>query len=202
MRKIDRSFDKWKDNAQKRDDAVALGKKANQARMAYEKDKTNDELKRSYKDANKQYEKALRKNTTYRKGQIKREVGQDISRKYLSEAKRVKKLMDRNPSDRNLKNDYDRLMSKHDVERANARRAERVAAKRSTMKANLKRTATMTVKAAATTTAIAAGAYVVNRYMNDHQTTIKGRRVHLSERDISSVIDMAKKAKSAMGYFY
>lgn len=91
--KIDKSFEKWKENNEKKNNAIELGKKANTAKLAYEHNKSDKNLKTAYKTANKDYKKALKDNTTYRKGQIRREVGSDISRKYLSEAKKIKKTI-------------------------------------------------------------------------------------------------------------
>ena len=200
--KVDKSFKDWKANAQKRDDAITLGKKANAAKMAFEKDRSNKSLKTEYKQAQKDYKNALKQNTTYRKGVVRQEVGRDLSRKYLSEAKKVKKQLNNDPTNKDLKKQYDSLMSKHDVERANARKATDVSSKRMRLKANIKRTMTMTVKTAATATAVSAGAYAVNKYLNDHEVSVGGRRVSLSSRDIGSVMELAKKAKSFMSYMY
>ena len=200
--KIDKSFKDWNENVKKRDSAIDLGKQANKARIAYEKDKSNKELKAEYKNANREYKKALGANTTYRKGVVRKEVGQDLSRKYLSEAKKVKKELDNNPTDKDLQKRYNSLMSKHDIERANARRAVDVSTKRMHMKASLKRTATKTVKAAATTTAISAGMYAINRYFTDHQTTLDGKPIRLRTQNVMDVVDLANKAKKIMGYLY
>ena len=86
--KVDAGFKKWKANSEKKADAIELGKKANAAQIAWEKDKSNKELEKAYRSANKEYKKALKGNTTYRKGDIKKQVGQDIARKHLTEAKR------------------------------------------------------------------------------------------------------------------
>ena len=200
--KVDRSFKDWNENAKKKSNAIELGKKANISRLSYENDKSNKDLKRQYKTDKKAYKKALRENTTYRKGQIKKEVGSDISRKYLSDAKKVKKQLDSDPSNKNLKKKYNDLMSKHDVERMKARRAPEVAAKRSAKKASIKRGMTMTVKAATTTAAISAGVYAVNRYMNDHQVTINGKRVSIGNQNIRDVMEYANQVKDFIGYFY
>ena len=53
--KIDKSFKKWQENAKRRENATELGKKANSARMDYERDNKNKQLRRVYKDANKTY---------------------------------------------------------------------------------------------------------------------------------------------------
>lgn len=200
--KVDKGFKDWNDNAKKRDDAIALGKKTNAAKIAYEKDKSNKSLKTEYKQANKEYKKALKSNTTYRKGVVRQEVGRDAARKYLSEAKKVKKQLTNDPTNKQLNKQYSQLMSKHDVERANARRAVEVSSKRSQRKAAIKRTMTMTVKAAAGTAAIAGGVYAANKYLDGHQVTLNGKRVQFSSQRVSDVVDMAKKAKDLMGYFY
>ena len=199
--KIDKGFKDWNENAKKRDNAIELGKKANVSRRAYENDKSNKSLKSAYKQDNKAYKKALRKNTTYRKGVVKQEVGKDISRKYLSDAKKVKKQLDADPSNKQLKKKYNELMSKHDVERAKARKAVEKANKRSKKKAAIKRGMTMSVKAAGATAACAAGAYAVNRYLDNHNVTINGRRVQLKAQNISDVVGKAKKVKDFLGYF-
>lgn len=199
--KIDKGFKDWNENVKKRDNAIELGKKANVSRRAYENDKSNKSLKSAYKQDNKAYKKALRKNTTYRKGVVKQEVGKDISRKYLSDAKKVKKQLDADPTNKQLKKKYNELMSKHDVERAKARKAVEKANKRSKKKAAIKRGMTMSVKAAGATAACAAGAYAVNRYLDNHNVTINGRRVQLKAQNISDVVGKAKKVKDFLGYF-
>ena len=199
--KIDKGFKDWNENAKKRDNAIELGKKANVSRRAYENDKSNKSLKSAYKQDNKAYKKALRKNTTYRKGVVKQEVGKDISRKYLSDAKKVKKQLDADPTNKQLKKKYNELMSKHDVERAKARKAVEKANKRSRKKAAIKRGMTMSVKAAGATAACAAGAYAVNRYLDNHNVTVNGRRIQLKAQNISDVVGKAKKVKDFLGYF-
>ena len=199
--KIDKGFKDWNENAKKRDNAIELGKKANASRRAYENDKTNKSLKSAYKQDNKAYKKALRKNTTYRKGVVKQEVGKDISRKYLSDAKKVKKQLDADPTNKQLKKKYNELMSKHDVERAKARKAVEKANKRSRKKAAIKRGMTMSVKAAGATAACAAGAYAVNRYLDNHNVTVNGRRIQLKAQNISDIVGKAKKVKNFLDYF-
>lgn len=200
--KVDAGFKDWNENAKKRDDAVALGKKANVAKIAYEKDKTNKSLKSDYKQANKEYKKALRANTTYRQGVVRQEVGRDASRKYLSEAKKVKKQLTNDPTNKGLQKQYDSLMSKHDIERANARRAVDVSTKRMRKQASIKRTMTMTVKAAAGTAAVAGGVYAVNKYLDNHQVTLNGQRVRFSAQNVADIANAAKRVKKFMGYFY
>ena len=190
--KVDKGFKDWKENSQKKNNAIELGKKANLSRMAYESNRSDKTLKSDYKKANKTYKKALRENTTYRKGVIKQEVGKDVSRKYLSEAKKVKKELDKDPSNRELKKRYNDLMSKHDVERSKARRAVKISTKRSRKKASIKRAMTMTVKAATTTAAITAGTYAVNRYMNNHEVSLNGKRVQFKTQNVNDVIKKAK----------
>lgn len=195
--KVDEGFKNWKTNAQKREDAITLGKKANTARFAYEKDKKNKSLKKDYKQATKEYKKALKGNTTYRKGQVRKEVGSDISRKYLSEAKSVKKQLNKDPNNKDLKKQYNKYMSQHDIERAKARKAPMVAQKRSTKKATMKRKATLTVKAAATTAAVAGGAYVASRYMKS-----RGINVSINSQQVQKAVDAYKKFKRVFGYVY
>lgn len=201
--KVDAGFKKWKENSTKRADAIELGKKANVSRRAYESNTGNKSLKKKqYKTDSKTYIKALKGNTTYRKGQIKKEVGSDLSRKYLSDAKKVKKQLDANPRDKQSQKQYNSLMSKHDVARAKARRAPEVAAKRSAKKASVKRTMTLGVKSAATAAAIGAGTYAVNRYMSNNRVTLNGQSVNLSSQNVRDVVGMAKKARNFMGYMY
>ena len=200
--KVDESFKNWNENSKKKQNAIDLGKRANASKIAYEKDKSNDVLKYQYKQDKKEYKKALNQNTTYRKGVVRQEVGRDASRKYLSEAKQIKKSLTLDPSNKQLQKQYNDLMSKHDVERAKARKAVEVASKRSQKKASIKRKMTITVKAAATTAAVAGGAYAVNRYLSNHQVTLNGKSVRFSTQNINDVINMANKAKNFMGYFY
>lgn len=199
--KVDKNFKKWTENSKKKADAIELGKKANLSKRAYEDNRQDKSLKNKYKQDNKAYKKALRGNTTYRKGQIKQEVGSDLSRKYLSEAKRVKKQLNADPSNKDLQKKYNSLMSKHDVERARARRAPEVAANRSRKIASIKRGATMTVKAAAGTAAVAAGTYAVNKYLTNHQVTLNGKRVTLGMQNVRDVVDIAKKVKDIGKFF-
>lgn len=198
--KVDKSFKKWNENAKKKVNAVELGKKATASRLAYESNKKDKNLKSQYKQDNKAYKKALKSNTTYRKGQIKQEVGSNLSRKYLSEAKKVQKQLAVDPSNKQLKKKYNDLMSKHDIERARARRAPNVAAKRSNRKASFKRTMTMSIKAAAGTAAVTAGVYAANRYLKSHNVTLNGKRVTLGAQNIRDVGNLVKKAKNLMGY--
>ena len=196
--KVDKGFDKWKEGAANRDNAIDLGKKANAARLAYENNKSDKGLKNDYKQANKEYKKALGKNTSYRKGAVRSEVGKDISRKYLSEAKKIKKQLDNDPNNSELQKKYNDAMSKHDIERAKARRAAEVGNKRSQAKAQIKRTMTLTVKAAAASAAVAAGAYAVNKYMKSHNVTIGGRKVQVEKAHVGSILEIAKKVKDFM----
>lgn len=199
--KVDKSFKNWNENAKKKANAIELGKQANVSKRAYESNKGNKTLKQQYKADSKAYKKALKSNTTYRKGQIKQAVGSDLSRKYLSAAKKVGKQLKTDPSNKQLQKQYNKLMSNHDVERARARRAPEVAAKRSAKKASIKRTMTMTVKAAVTTTAVSAGAYAINKYLKDHDVTINGQNVSFGKQKVEDVMNATKKMKNIMGYF-
>ena len=93
-------------------------------------------------------------------------------------------------------------MSKHDVERAKARRAVDVSTKRMRTQANIKRSMTITVKAAVGTAAVAAGAYAANRYLENHNVTVNGKRVRLGSQNIWDVVDIAKKARDIIGFIY
>lgn len=201
--KVDKSFDEWKENAKKKETAIELGKKANAARLDYLNDKSNKDLKGAYQEANKAYKKALGKNTTYRKGAIRQEVGQDNARRYLSAAKKVKKQMDSDPSNKDLQKKYNDLMSKHAVERAKARKAADVGANRSRKIASIKRGITMTVSAVATTAAVTAGVYAVNRYLTNTNTTINGKPLRFSTEKVMDVAGRAAKVKNFFkGYMY
>ncbi len=199
---VDKGFKNWNENAKKKADAIDLGKKAVASRLAYESNKADKSLKSRYRQDSRAYKKALKDNTTYRKGQIKKEVGSDLSRKYLSAAKTVKKQMSADPSNKKLQKQYNSLMSKHDIERARARRATEVAAKRSKKKAAFKRTMAMSAKAAASTSVVAAGAYAANRYLRAHDVMLNGKRVTIAKQNIRDVADLAKKAKNFMDYLY
>ena len=198
--KVDAGFKKWKEDSTNRADAIMLGKKANASRMAYESDRHNKALKQQYKQDNSAYKKALKSNTTYRKGQVKKEVGQDLSRKYLTEAKRVKKQLDSDPSNKQLQKKYNDLMSKHDIERANARRAPEVAANRSRKKAAIKRAMTMSVKAAATTAVVTAGTYAVNKYLSDHNVTLNGNNLRVDSNMVNTFSNAVKVGSEIFKY--
>lgn len=199
--KVDKSFKDWNKNTKLRNDAIDLGKKANTSRITYQNDRKNKDAKLRYRSDKKAYKDSLRKNTTYRKGVVKQEVGRDIARKYLTEAKRVKKQLDSDPQNKQLQKRYNDLMSKHDVERARARRAVEVSSKRSQKKASIKRTLTMSAKVAATTATVSAGLYGVNKMLDSHQVTLNGKRVSLSKQNVADLAKLVKIGKEAMGYF-
>lgn len=182
--KVDKGFKKWNEGANNKQTAIDAGKKRNASKLAYEKDKSNKELKAQYKSDNKAYKQALRKNTTYRKGSVREEVGKDLSRNYMTEAKRAKKAGDMKT--------YSDLMNKHDIERAKARKAQSVGQKRSAKKAAIKRAATMTVKAAALTGAVTAGAYAAQKYGG----------VNVSSDQLRRAAGIGKTAMKYAGYFY
>lgn len=151
-----------------------------------------DSDKKELKSLKKEYKKSLKSVTTYRKGQIKQDVGKDMSRKYLTQANRVYKQMQKDPNNKALQKEYQRLMNLHDKERYRARRAGSVGEARSRKIASIKSAATKTVKAVATTAAVAAGAYYVNNMLNK-----KGINL-----DINSTIGNMKKISSYAKYFY
>ena len=200
--KVDKEFKKWKENDAKKKNAIELGKKATLAKRAYEDNKTDKGLKDAYKQANKDYKKALNQNTTYRKGAIKQEVGKDASRKYLSEAKKVQKQLSADPSNKALQKKYNDLMSKHDVERAKARRATEVGANRSQKKASIKRAMTMTVKAAAAGAAIAAGTAAVNKYLSGRDVKFNGKSVSIKSEQVKKYADISKQILGYGKYVY
>lgn len=199
--KVDKSFKKWNEETDKKAEAINLGKTRNISKLAYENDKSNKSLKQQYKADEKAYKKALNKNTTYRKGAIKKEVGSDISRKYLSAAKKVKKQLDSDPANKQLQKKYNNLMSKHDVERAKARKAPEVAANRSRTKAGIKRAMTMTVKAAAVSAAVAGGVHIVNKYLEKNNYTLNGRNIRVSRDDVNNLNRIINVGKEVFKYF-
>lgn len=172
--KVDEGFNKWKTGSENRKAAIDLGKQANIAKRALDSDKKNKDLKSEYKNLNKEYKKALKENTTYRKGQVKKEVRSDLSRKYLSDAKQIEKKLLRDK----------------------ARRAPEVAAKRSQKIASLKRARTIAVKTAVTTAAVAGGTTLVNSYLQSKGQT------GLRDDAIRNAMDMGKKMMKAAGYIY
>lgn len=181
--KVDKSFKKWKEGSSNRNDAIALGKKKNASQMEWEKDRGNKEKKAQYKSDKREYKKALRKNTEYRKGTVRQEVGKDLSRKYMTEAKRAKKAGDDKT--------YSKFMNKHDVERAKARKAQDVGRRRSNYKAGLKRSMTIAVKAAVTSAVIGAGVKYAQK---------KGYDIKLE--DVNKYSHYIKAAQKAMSYMY
>lgn len=181
--KVDKSFKNWKKGADNRETAITAGKKRNVSKVAYELDKSNKEKKAQYKADNKEYKQALRKNTTYRKGTVREKVGQDLSRKYMSEAKKAKKTGDMDS--------YSKYMNKHDIERAKARKAQAVAQRRSNMKAGFKRSMTIAAKTAITLAVVTAGVkYAQKKGMN------------ISMDDINNINNYVKKGQKIMSYMY
>lgn len=201
-KKVDKSFNDWKENVKKRDTAIELGKKSVQSKLSYENNKSDKSLKKQYKIDKRNYKKALQKNTTYRKGQIRSEVGKDISRKYLSEAKKIKKQLDKDPTNKQLKSKYNDLMSKHDLERARARRAPAVAERRSRMKASVKRTFTITARAVVGTAAVVGGAYAINSFLNSRNVTLNGQKVSVSAQNLMDVANVARAGREFLGFLY
>lgn len=185
-KKVDDSFRKWDENTKKRDTAIDLGKKRNQARLDYELNKNDKSLKSEYKRSDKAYKKALRSNTTYRKGVVRKEVEKDASRKYLSQAKKIKKELEKDPYNKQLKRTYRELMNKHDIERANARRAVDVSTKRMYKVRSLKSATTKTVKTVATAATVAIGMEAVRKYAN----------LNINSEQVINWIKAAKKFSS------
>ena len=149
-KKVDNSFNKWNENTKKKQSAIDLGKKRNELKISYETNKQDKNLKKEYRTTNRQYKKALRKNTLYRQGSIREEVGRDLSKKYLKVAKAT---------------DSRKMYDRYNRERNKARRAQGVGAKRSQRKANFKRNMTKSAKAAVGAAAAYAGArYAQKKY--------------------------------------
>ena len=200
--KIDKSFIKWKEDANKRDNAINLGKELNKTKLAYENNRSSDELKKQYREANKNFKKAYRQNTTFHKGAIRQQVGQDLSRKYLSESKKVKKQLLSDPTNKELQKKYGDLLNKHDIERAKARKAISVGEKRMRAKSSIKRAMTMTVTAVVTSAAIAGGVYAANKYFAGHNTTLNWKPIRVNSEQIRKASDLGKKIFSAGKYIY
>lgn len=169
--KIDKSFEKWKKSDEARDRAIESGKRANEARINYENNKSKD-TKKSYKEANKQYKRDLRKNTTYRKGTVRQEVESDLSRKYLSKARGIENELRNNPNDKILKKQYNKALTKHDVYRDKARKEQAKAAAKSEYIAKVKRNVTNSINGIAIIVAISAAHSGAEWYKN-HKTGAK-----------------------------
>lgn len=199
--KVDKSFAGWTENSKKRATAIDLGKKANLSKMSYEKNKTR-ESRKQYKADNKAYKKALKGNTTYRKGQIKNAVGKDLSRKYLSEAKKIKKSMAADSENKSLNKKYNQLMNKYGVVRAKARRAPEVAANRSRKKAAIKRSMLSTVKVIGTASAIGAGVWATNRYLTNHNVTLNGKPLTVTGEHAARFINTVNTGKDAISEIF
>ena len=164
-RKVDKSFKKWKEGSATRDAAISAGKIRNEKRMAFEQNR-NRETKAEYKQAEKAYKKALGKNTMYRKGTVRQDVGRDLSRKMLQRSKQLDKQLQQNPNDRQLRKDYKRANKIYSIERDKARKAQSVGASRSNKKAAIKRGMKMSAKAAIAAGATAGAAYQLNKRTN------------------------------------
>lgn len=190
-KKVDKSFKKWKEESTKRANAIETGKKMNAADMKRRQNPQDKAAAAEYKTLKKQYNKELKSNTTYRKGQITQAVKSDASRKYLSESKKIKKELQKDPNNKELKKKYNQYEKMYQTERARARRAPDVAAKRSAKKAALKRAMTMTLKAAAKTAAIATGLYFWNRYSK--------RPIRFNTEQIKEAM---RKGRKALSFLY
>jgi len=174
--KIDRSFNKWKQGTNDKNTAIEKGKAANEARINYETNRNKD-TKTAYKQANKEYKKALRKNTTYRKGAVRGEVGSDLSRRYLSLAKKSTGKAQQN------------YINKYNIERDKARRAPQVGEVRSRRIASIKRGMTVAIKGAV----FAAAASIGVNYLNK-----KG----IANINANTAVDAIKTATKYARYIY
>ena len=140
------------------------------------------------KESEKAYKQALKKNTTYRKGVVKEQVGQDVSRMYLSEAKKVKKELDKNPNNKELSKTYKNLMDTYNVERARARTVADKYANRSRAIASAKRATTIAIKGTATAAAIGGGLYAANKVLEKN-----GKKLNLNTDQIMNYLNYGKK---------
>lgn len=194
-KKVDQSFKEWKINDEKKARAIDSGKKANLKRMDYEKT-PNKQTQAAYKSAQSTYKKDLSTNTTWRKGAIRQEVGKDMSRKFLSEAKKIQKQLNSNPGDKQLAKQYKKMMDNYHVERAKARKASSVGQKRSRKIASVKRSKTMAVKALTTAAALTAGTFAINMFLQ------KRGADSVNSQQIKRWSDAAKKAAEFSKYIY
>lgn len=194
--KVDKGFDDWKDNEAKKQNAIAAGKKASADRLAYEGDKKNKQLKQTYKESDKEYRKTLKENTHYRQGAVRKEVGQDLAKNYLSNAKKIGKQLSSDPKNKQLKKKYTDLMNKYNIERAKGRRAAEVGVNRSRKIASLKRARTLAVKAAIATAAVAGGTYAVNRVLQS-----KGH-AGINSETAENIVKAGKKLMGMAGFVY
>ena len=120
----------------------------------------------------------------------------------MSSAKKVQKELYKDPSNKSLQKKYNSLMSKHDIERAKARKAPDVAQRRSTAKANAKRAMTKTIKAAAVAGTIYAGSKIANKYLESHDVRLNGKRIRIKPLNISNAVEYIKKGRNFIRYIY
>ena len=205
-KKIDKSFDKWKENDKLKKSAIDIGKKRNEAKISYESDRKNKDLKKKYKDANKDYKKALSKNTTYRKGSVKEEVYRDYSRKALSKSKQIAKDPNFKTS-KKMQNDYNKFKSEHAINRSKARKAQARAAKISTVKATYKRTGKKALKTGAMTALLSASIYGINKYSNKHSLRFvsnsgKSYNININKDKVMDFVGMFAPSIGIQNMFY
>ena len=93
-------------------------------------------------------------------------------------------------------------MSKHDIERAKARRAPEVAAKRSTRKANAKRATTVALKTAAAAGTVAVGTYAVNKYLKNHDVRLNGNPIRIKPTTFTNAAEWIRRGKNFFNYMY
>lgn len=118
----------------------------------------------------------------------------------MSEARKTEKALRNDPGNKQLKKQYDKYMSQHDVERAKARKAPVVAANRSRKKASIKRTMHMSAKAAVTAGTIAIGTRAVNSYLNNHEVTLNGQRINVNAANIEQINNFIKVGKKILKF--
>ena len=144
-RKVDKGFERWRSQDQAKARAIEAGKKKNELEIQARDSKfrsdisTSKTLSQQKKAANKEYKKALKEVSTYRKGTVKSEVGKDLSKKYLSRSKQLLKELDNDPGNSKLNSEYKKSIDRYNIERSKARKAQSVGANRSYKIASLKR---------------------------------------------------------------
>lgn len=183
-KKIDDSFKDWKTNSEKRADAIELGKKATLSMMAAKENPGDKALKAQAKADQKAYKKAFKENTTYRKGQIKKEVLSDRSRKELSKAKKLEKELAKDPTNKALQKEIKKTRDAYNIDRANARKAPEKYANRSRAIANVKRANTIAVKGAVT----AASLYAAKKFVESQDLHIDVNATYNTAQEIERLM--------------
>lgn len=200
-KKVDAGFDRWKSQDAAKAVAIEAGKKKNQIDMeitesTWSKGKVDKDLIAQQKQAKKEYKKALKEVSTYRKGAVRSEVGKDLSRQYLSRSKQVKKKLDADPANKSLQKEYMAMTDQYNIERAKARKAAEVGANRSYKVASMKRKA----RTAAIVAGTAAAGYGVAKILEKkgviNMSTIQGQNL------VNKGVDAANFIRRFSGFIY